>query len=464
MRGSKFSARKLALSVIGLGLALAALAPAASAAVRVVWLQGYRSAGTPAQLNMVGVIKVGPTTAKNVLVLEPGTSAGGGYFVPLAKWITTTAPDWQVWSIERRENLLEDQSVLNLAKEGKASPKRLFDYYLGYLTDKSVKRHFNNIPDAPYARQWGMRVAVEDLHRVIAAAKRLGGHVVLGGHSLGGSVVTAYATWDFNGKAGARDLAGLVYDDGASRPTTETVQDAQTALQTLQAGSPWLTFGNFPAPYAGLYNATGSTGALLDPNGRSLGQTFRLLPTILKPSVPATNLAQYGYALDTKTSPRSLIAAQAHLGQLAATGNPRGWNRAGAITPIQRFAQMFSGTGLKNIDGTEWYFPQRLTDDAAVVDQGNANPAQSVLDVRATHGADLPKRLLIYAFGAALGGARVPAAATQLAAQSQIPRSHLTLLDRHATYAHNDPASAYPRNAFFSALVPFLQKIARLRG
>ena len=61
-----------------------------------------------------------------------------------------------------------------------------------------------------------MKVAVEDLRRVITAAEDLGGKVVLGGHSLGGSVVTAYATWDFGGKPGADGLAGLVYIDGGS--------------------------------------------------------------------------------------------------------------------------------------------------------------------------------------------------------------------------------------------------------
>ena len=54
-----------------------------------------------------------------------------------------------------------------------------------------------------FARQWGLNVAVEDLHRVIEAAKKLGGKVVLGGHSLGGSVTTAYATWNFSGRPGA---------------------------------------------------------------------------------------------------------------------------------------------------------------------------------------------------------------------------------------------------------------------
>ena len=66
---------------------------------------------------------------------------------------------------------------------------------------------------------------------------------------------------------------------------------------------------------------------------------------------------------------------------------------------------MFSGAGMQNVDGVEWYFPQRLTDDTGAVANGNANPAQSVLDVDATMGHDLPKSLLIYAFGARLGGA-----------------------------------------------------------
>ena len=39
---------------------------------------------------------------------------------------------------------------------------------------------------------------------------------MLGGHSLGGGVVTAYATWDFGGQPGANGLSGLVYIDGGS--------------------------------------------------------------------------------------------------------------------------------------------------------------------------------------------------------------------------------------------------------
>ena len=203
-------------------------------------LGGYVDAGlcrpgSPAKYDKVGVIKVGPSSAKNVLVLEPGTSAGSAYFVPLAKWIVSRTSGWQVWSVERRENLLEDQSELNLYKEGRATATQLFDYYLGYLKNHSITQHFQLIStsDVEFAKQWGMHVAVEDLHTVIEAAKKLGGRVVLGGHSLGGSVVTAYATWDFNGRAGADDLAGLVYIDGGSALTPVSTRQATQELQSL---------------------------------------------------------------------------------------------------------------------------------------------------------------------------------------------------------------------------------------
>lgn len=442
------------------------MTPATADALGVKLMKSFAAPGTPARFNKVGVIEVGPRSAKNVLVLEPGTSAGSAYFVPLAKWLVASVKGWQVWSVERRENLLEDQSMLNRAKAGKASATQVFNYYLGYLANPEIKLHFKTIPDSSvgFAKQWGMNVAVQDLHTVITAAKKLGGKVVLGGHSLGGSVVTAYATWNFHGRAGADDLAGLVYDDGASGPA-ESRQDAQTALQTLAppTQTPWLSFGGIAAPFAGLFNATGSLGALQAPNMPSLGQTFPLLPPDLKPPVRATNLAQYGFALNVGTSPPTLAAAQGHLGKgvsAKAINGVHGWDGAGALTPINRFATMFSGMGINNVDGTEWYFPQRLTDDTRAVGNGLANPAQRVLGVRSTMGRRLPKRLLIYAFGAALGGPAVPAAARALAKQSGIPMRNLTLLNRQSTYAHNDPAGAFPHNVFFDHLVKFVNKVA----
>jgi pimeloyl-ACP methyl ester carboxylesterase len=457
--------RGLSVSLCIGALSLLGAASASAATLKVTWMPGFNAAGTPAKYDKVGVIKVGPARAKNVLVLEPGTSAGSAYFVPLANWLVQTLKGWQVWSVERRENLLEDQSMIDKAKAGKASTQTVFNYYLGWLTNRSITRHFQPVQDSsvPYAKQWGLKVAVEDLHRVIAAARKLGGSVVLGGHSLGGSVVTGYATWNFNGKPGADDLAGLVYDDGAS---FRSPPDAATARQTLQqfldpSTSPWLPFIPGIPPYdSGLFGTTGGLSSIVAPNQPLASGEEALLPAALKTPVPVTNLAEFGYGTSVATS-KLVFAVMAHDGAGIASkpmaNGLYGWNSAGAITPIKRFAQMFSGYPLQDVDGTEWYFPQRLTDDSAAIDNGIANPAQAVFGIKDTMGRKLSRHLLMYAFGA-YGGPAIVQATIALAKQSKIPMRNLTLINRHGTYAHNDPAGAYPNNVFFSNLIRFLRK------
>jgi hypothetical protein len=456
--------RRVACALFAAGAFLAGVLPASAAVpVRFERLDGFRAPGTPARLDKVGVLQIGPRSARNVLVLNPGTSASAAYFAPVARTIVQQAKGWQVWALERRENLLEDHSMLDRGKAGTATARQVFDYYLGWLADPRITSHFQLVPDdsVAFARQWGMRVEVEDLRRVVQAARRGGRRVVLGGHSLGGSITTAYATWDFAGKPGAGGLAGLVYIDGGSSRAPITAAAARAALRDLEAGSPWLAFGGIGAPFAGLFQATGALGVLTDPDSPSVGQAFPLLPANLKPPFPVTNEGQYGYALDTETSPPTLAAAQAHLGHLAAAGDPRGWDRAGELTPIERYAQAFAGTGLKGLDGTAWYHPLRLTIDAGAVAAGNRNAAQRVLGVKATHGDDLPEGIRIYAFAASLGAGRVLDASRVLAKQSGVPARAVTLVDRRRTYAHNDPATASPKNAFVDTLVPWLRRVGR---
>ena len=432
-------------------------------------MAGFPDPGTPSNLNVVGVLKVGDPKARNVLVLNPGTSAGAGYFLPLAKTIARTLPGWQIWSVERRENYLEDQTVLDQLKRGQITETQFFNYYLGYLSDPSVTNHYTPVTDSsvPFARSWGMNVEVQDLRNVVRAAARRGRNVVMGGHSLGGSIATAYATWDFNGRPGGRDLSGLVLIDGASSPTPVTADQASASLSALQTSTPWLAFGGIPAPFAGLFGMVGSSLTKIAPDSPSLLASWPLLPSTLKgpPGVNPNNEAAFGFSTDVKTSPPSLIAAQVHSGQLAASGDPRGWDRAGNITPIQRWASMFSGWGLLGHDGTAWYHPMRLTIDSGAVGDGVANPAQAVLDVHSTDASKLRKSMRIYAFAAALGGPRVITAAQALAAEAHIPRKHVKLVDRSATYAHNDPSAAAPKvNAFLKRLIPFLRSTQKKKG
>jgi hypothetical protein len=289
---------------------------------------------------------------------------------------------------------------------------------------------------------------------VIAAARKGGRKVVLGGHSLGATIATAYATWDFRGRAGARDLAGLVLIDGGS-PSTGVVSAAaaRAQLADLAKGSPFLDLVGAGLPWSGgVFAAVGSTLALRDPNGPAVLQAWPLLPAALKPPVPATNAAGFGYALDTETGPANLRLVQAHLGGLAAAGDPRGW-RDGELASVRRSALALSGVA--GSDGTAWFHPRRLSIDGGAVGGGIRNPAQPVLGVRATHGRDV--HVPIYAVATSLGAARVLDGARTLAARSH---THVTLVDRRATDAHCDPLFDEPAtNGFLKSVVPFLKRI-----
>jgi len=432
--------------------------------------------GSHVELNKVGILKIAPTheSAPNVLVLEPGTSAAAAYFVPLAESLVQAVPGWQVWAVERRQNFLENQRELDKYKAGKVSSEAFFNYYLGYLGNPSVTNHYKPVPNSmvEFAKNWGMNVAVEDLKVVIDEAKALGGKVVLGGHSLGGSVVTAYATWDFGGQPGADGLSGLVYDDGGSSPEAMSKPEAETALAKLDAPTetPWLAFGGIPAPDLGLFSATGSALTLVEPKGPSLLEKFKFLPPDLRgPISPVTNEAGFGFSVNVGTSPVSLAAAQIHGGagveEAVEEDGLHGWNGSGALTPVPRYAEMLAGARLRE-SGSEWYFPARLTLDTGAVGNGLANPAQETLGLHSTMGEDLPKSLRILAIDSELdklfgGGGTTLTEAELLAAQSGIPSENLTLIEVENLYAHNDPAGATPEtNAFFEQLVPFLEEIA----
>src|SRR5436190_23322025 len=126
--------------VAAIAACLATTTVAGAVTVRRVYMPSFKAPGTPEpfispkrshlpkeiDLNRVGAIEVGPKTAHNVLVLEPGTSAVAAYFVPLAKSLVEHTKGWQVWAVERRENLLEDQSKLTAGKKLKLGAQAVF--------------------------------------------------------------------------------------------------------------------------------------------------------------------------------------------------------------------------------------------------------------------------------------------------------------------------------------------------
>lgn len=457
-RGPKTFSATAAAGAVALTMLFAG-AGVAQAAPTVTTINGFKAPGTPAEYNKVKILKQGPKSAKKIMVLVPGTSAGATNFQPMASSVLQKLKGWQIWSIERRENLLEDHSYLEKYVDGEITNKQAFDYYLGWILDGSVAPHFSpkTSEETAFARQWGLNVAVQDIRKVVKQAGKGGRKVVLGGHSLGGSITTAYATWNFNGRAGAKDLDGLVFIDGAGggREEVPTAEEAQASLDGLAAAeSPFITLVE-PFPWAaGVFNATGSTAAVMEPNEPSSVQSSPIIPAFLKPPVPATNLAQYGYAVDTDTGPESLRLVQSHIGQLAATGDPRGWEN-GELGTATRAAKVFAERD--GMDGTSWYHPARLSVDAGAIDNGIANGAQPVFGIKTTKGKSV--KLPMYAFDAALGGGRVGEATRALAKQSGVPMRKVRTVNRSKTFAHIDPLSAVPtKNDFIKTLVPFLKK------
>jgi pimeloyl-ACP methyl ester carboxylesterase len=442
-------------------------------AVRVETVEVEAAPG-PAEYNQVRVVEHGPEDAENVLVLVPGTSAGAAYFTPVALDIVSELDGWQVWSVDRRENLLEDHSALERRVAGEITSQVVFDYYLGWLGDDSITDHFEpagglagDEQTVDFAREWGMRVTIDDLHAVIEEAAGLGGEVVLGGHSLGGSITVAYATWDFDGRPGAAALSGLALIDGGSGAgQPPSVEDAETELAELETGSAFNDIVGLGLPWAaGVFNSLGSTSTVLEPDEPSLAFDSPLIPANLKPTMQPTNAAQYGYALDTKTSPDGLELVQMHIGRLADSGDPRGWVDD-ELVPVERAARMFSGLlegadgdmSLDGIDGTAWYHPRRLSLDSGAVNGGIENPAQDVLGVRAIHGSELD--LPIYALETSFGAGRVLNGARLLAEQSGIPESELTLVGESDRLTHTDPMGVETsQNPLVETLVPFLSEI-----
>ena len=286
--------------------------------------------------------------------------------------------------------------------------------------------------------------------------------------------MTAYATWDFAGKPGAEGLSGLVYIDGGSSPTPITAEEAESKVQTLSNKPPWLAFGGHPLADLGLFSLTGS--ALADVRTDSGIERAELLAAAREPAHPqlqrrtranrptkAPSATPSTWAPRRPTSPRPRSTPGAGLVEQG-PGEPYAWDGTGALTPIERYAQMLSGAGVKGADGSEWYFPERLTIDTGGVGNGINNPAQAVLGEHAIHGTELPTSLHILAINSELdklfgGGFTTLNFAEELAEQSHIPAGNVTLINEEETYAHNDPNGAYPTNAFVEALVPFLKGV-----
>jgi pimeloyl-ACP methyl ester carboxylesterase len=416
----------------------------------------------PGAYDHVLVHEMGPRDADRVLVLMPGTMGGAGDFTLLGEQLTKRVGDVQVWAIDRRSQALEDTSAFRQALAGELSLQQVFDHYLGWLTNGgSPPDHYQFLDTGTlgFAREWGMKTALDDARRVVRAAGRGGREVILGGHSLGASLTAAYAAWDFQGKPGFRDVDGLVLIDGGLLGSFDAydLSQAQEQIARLQASNPFADlFGNGIAESAGLFAEIGGIYARLAPTASAATlQAFPFLPAAYKPPFEVTNRALFGFDFDRDTSP-SPPDLQANLGGLSPSGDPRDWVDGG-VTPVARLARLF---GQEPSNSVEWFFPKRLTIDTNGADQMKRNDVAKFLGLRLEHTRqiDVP----IYAFQTTLTGGDVLRGAKRLVKRARTTRRQSTLVEGAPQASHLDPLTAAPkRNEFLRTLIGFLDGLDR---
>ncbi|HEY6771626.1 MAG TPA: hypothetical protein VI035_04140 [Solirubrobacterales bacterium] len=444
--------RRPAVAVLA-GMALLALAAAGPAAARERLITVPTPPGPgPAELNHVTVDQFGPKSAKRVLVLMPGTIGGAGDFTLVARYLVKRIPSLQVWAIDRRSNALEDTATFARADRGEIPLQQAFDYYLN-----GGGFRFRGANEDPYARDWGMAVALNDARAVVRRARDHGRRqVVLGGHSLGASLTVAYAAWDFNGRPGYRDLAGLVLIDGGLLGSFDAydLAQAQQAIASLQTSNPFADSLGLGLPEAtGLFAEIGGLYAKLAPTAPATTlQNYPLLPPQFKPPFPVTDRALFGFVFDRDTSPLP-SDQQINGGGLAASGDPRDW-ADGGISPVSRLAATF---GQEPTNAVEWYFPKRLTIDTNGADQMRRNDVGNFLGLRLWHTkkANLP----LYAIATNLAGAHVLDGARNFIRRSRTTRKESALVNANPKMSHLDPLIAAPKkNVFLKTVVPFLDR------
>jgi hypothetical protein len=260
-----------------------------------------------------------------VLVLQPGSPSGQSNFDVLARELVARVDGLQVWTVDRRSNAFEDPAGFETG-----NPDAALAYYGGLAPIAGAT--FAPVADAaaPFVREWGAAVALDDIRKVVLDAADHGRRrVLLGGHSEGAVLAMAYAVWDFDGHPGYKDVEGFVFIDGALLDAfaaylrgslaapMHTVTRARDVQRRLDAQSPFGSTSGItgvPAWVTGILPELGCQHALTAPDAPSTLQALAaaagpgLLPPGVVPTDPVTNAGLMTF-LFTKGRRRSTRAS-----------------------------------------------------------------------------------------------------------------------------------------------------------
>lgn len=429
-----------------IALVVALVLPTGASADSYFSVKGAPAPG-PSKYDKVFVQQIGPQSAKRVFVLLPGTHGAAGSLTFVGRDVQSAlGDDWQVWIMDRREVVFADLTGFR-----SGDPAAAKDYYLGF---KYKQVHTK---DVAFARRWGLAVEMNDLRKVITRARAGGRKVVLGGHSLGAADSIAYAAWDFNGRAGYRDLSAVVLIDGGQMGaftgdgrgmTLAQAKRRKAAIDKGEAFSDILGIGN--PSIAQVFAELAALYAAKDPNGVSALQPSPLVPPNLRPPFTVTNGAFLGNILDKDTAFSPALAVRA--GTFAADGDPRPW-ADGENMAIARLAAAFAQL---QPQFAEWYFPSRLSLDSFGANSMRRDRVTNFLGLRVWHTKQIDVPLFAYQTDLTNGGVIRGARAVQKA--SKIPR--LVEVDDSAAASHLDPVIAPPQtNGFTQNVIPFLKSL-----
>lgn len=409
-------------------------------------------AATPSELGGMQVVRYrvdtgreSPRPARAIVLLMPGFLGGAGSFDSLARAIvrrSTAERPLEAWAVDRRANLLEDRRGIEAALAAR-DPNLLTGYYFEeFELDGVVFPGFKKQADLDFASEWGIASTLGDLRAVLGLvpADQRKARVVLAGHSLGASLVTQYAAWDFDGTPGHEELAGLVLIDGVTGGEGEPLAITQAEYETTGVmGGPMGSrpslkqireadrFFAFPLLEATLFPIGVGTALRATWNGdvieRDVPRAKALQTIFLMERLPRfTNRAAFGLAFDAASCPVSIAAVNAGAstgGALEPSTAPFGggtivrpaettatyrWVEFDAVEPkehtsLDDFALAWSRPGA---DFGEWYFPNRLALDAAI-GASLTLPLDSwpvtAHGVRAVHGRSIGAPVLVEAAG-----------------------------------------------------------------
>ncbi|MDR6216993.1 alpha/beta hydrolase [Deinococcus soli (ex Cha et al. 2016)] len=359
--------------------------------------------GTPTDLNASVTVRYGPAKPAAVLLLMPGYLGGAGSFDRLARQLVNLDPTLAVWAVDRRANLLEDHAPLLTG--GVPQLAQIVQRGLPTRAPASV----------PFMKDWGLDVTLRDWRAAVLEARTLTPNVFIGGHSMGGTLTGLYASYDFRGTRGAKDVRGLIMLDGLpglmSGKALTTDQYEQGAMNPLGplpglntlTRSPYVDALYFspalaaraaaqarlaalqpdaPAPQNGFaaFPATNLAAAMT-----RLDQRYALLPFLAIRAGHATNAADAPYLLNRVLGARDTR----WITGAADPARPVGWgSEAGQVTDARDFVRRYL---TPQSDYAEWYFPNRLTLDlAAARTDTTGTPFEKTLPVRSARDLTLP--------------------------------------------------------------------------